>query len=185
VPPKSPPPDPPSPSEKSDDQVSSTGSSAGSEFFADAGPSFDAEAPPAPPVVDEAPIALAWDVEVVKGCLTAQGQVLHTVIAKADEEWLYTRDELHAIAPPLTRILNRYDATRAAAGTGDEIALLLGLTGYVGRSVKARRAVLALERQDEEEGRAGRVFGPEEAPADFTVDGELPETPPIPRRGPS
>jgi hypothetical protein len=179
------PPDPEkkSPTSPSDGPASSTASSNGSEFYADAGPQFDADAPPAPPVVDEPPIALAWDVAVVEGCLTAQGQVLHTAIGKAETEWIYTRDELKAIAPPLTRILNRYDATRAAAGTGDEIALLLGLVGYTGRSIQERRAVLAAERQDADEVRGGPVYGPDERPADFAED-EIIDSPPIARRGP-
>lgn len=177
-------PDPtPSPSPTSpSDGDSRTASSAGSDFFADPGPAFDTDAPPPPPQVDDTPpLAIVWDAAVVESCLTAKGQLLHTAIGKAEADWIYTRDELRAIAPPLTRILNRYDATRAAAATGDEIALVLGLTGYVGRSVQERRAVMAAERAAEEALSEPVYEAPGDPVADFS-DAELPDTPPITRR---
>ena len=81
--------------------------------------------------------------------LETQGAALHAVAGKADEDWLYTKTELDAISKPLTRILNRYDATRVAAGTGDEIALLLGFTGHTLRSLQERKAALAALEPDE------------------------------------
>lgn len=182
--------DPPSSRPAEEEAASSTASSAASNgagaFFADAGPAFDADsaADQAPPVADEVPSELAWGPETVEGLLVAQGQVMHTAIGKAEQDWVYTRDELRAIAPPLTRILNRYDATRAAAASGDELALLIGLTGYVGRSVGERRRALAELRADEEEVRGGPVFDGATMPADFdppapAEDAEIIDTPPI------
>lgn len=115
-------------------------------FIGDAGPAFDpgsapaAEPAPAPPLI-EAP---GWEEDTVRSILTAQGAVVHTLAGVAEDDWLYLEHELGAIAPPLTRILNRYDALRAAAGTGDEMALLIGLSGYVSRSYMTRRAELAV-----------------------------------------
>jgi hypothetical protein len=104
----------------------------------------------------------------------------------AEADSIYTRDELRAIAPPLTRILNRYDATRAAAATGDELALLIGLTGYVGRSIEERRRALralAAEQPDDLDFEPVTAYGPDERPADFTDD-EDQERPPIAARRP-
>jgi hypothetical protein len=143
--------DSPSPSPSGAAAGSSTGSSAGSPFIAEPG-GFDPDAAAAepPPAAGANVYALPepppeWEREQVEAILTAKGAVLHTVLAvdKSSDEWRYTDTDLRAIAPPLTRILNRYDATRAAAGTGDEIAVMIGLTGYVGRSWRERREALA------------------------------------------
>lgn len=143
-----------------------------SDFIADPGPEFD------PDEADEharerdddrslsahpggeTGIEVEWDAGVVKSMLTAQGSALHAVAGKADEDWLYTKDELAAIAPPLTRILNRYDATRVAAATGDELSLILGLSGHTMRSLQERRAALAvIKAQQEAEEAAAETFG--------------------------
>jgi hypothetical protein len=162
---------------------SSAASTDGHGFIADPGPAHDGEHAPPPPEGEPAAElldGLAWDSEVVRGLLTAQGQALHTFAGKGEDDWIYTRDELRAIAPPLTRILNRYDATRAAAGTGDELALLIGLTGYVGRSISVRRDVLRAQRADEPDD--DEVLGAPMFGAEVDLDDELPETPPTPRR---
>jgi hypothetical protein len=170
--------------DSSEDSAASSTSN-GHGFIADPGPAHDPEA--APPPDEPAPELLdaAWDPEVVKGLLTAQGQALHTFAGKGADDWVYTRDELRAIAPPLTRILNRYDATRMAAATGDEFALIIGLTGYVGRSITVRRDALRELRDDEEELEPIEVYVPSEQATRATTaaaDDELPETPPTPRR---
>lgn len=156
---------------------SSTASSAASEprpsgngFFSDPGPGFDAQAAsqapqPEPEVLDPG----FWQEDTVRGLLEAKGTALHAVIGKADTDWIYTRDELRAIAGPLTRILNRYPATQAAAGSGDELAVIIGLTGYTTRSIRERQAALKAGQPEPE---------PEEQPLQppvFTAD-----QPPIP-----
>lgn len=151
---------------------SGTGSSAGSSSarragaFADAGPAFDPGAPPpdveAPPEpVDDGGLLVLWERDRVELLLRGQGEVVHTALAvdKESQEWRYTDGELDTIAPPLTNILNRYEPTRAAAVLGDEIALIVGLSGYVGRSVAARRA--ATRRQEEDEPHLTGVPAPE------------------------
>lgn len=154
---------------------SSTGSSAAtSDFIADPGPEFDpqqagqdANDRDADRVLSVAPggetgIEVEWDPAVVKSMLQAQGAAVHAVAGKAEEDWVYTRQELSAIAPPLTRILNRYDATRVAAATGDELALLLGLTGHTMRSLQERKAALDLIKEAEEDAQAKEAqFGPQ------------------------
>lgn len=74
--------------------------------------------------------------------------MLHALAGKGDDDWLYTQAELRAIAPPLARILNRYPVTAAAAGSGDELAVLIGFGGYAMRSIQVRREAIAAERAE-------------------------------------
>ncbi|HUR85657.1 MAG TPA: hypothetical protein VMY78_09950 [Solirubrobacteraceae bacterium] len=121
--------------------------SGGGAFVADPGPAFDPAGAPEPDPTAFAPelVDLGWEEEQVRSLLEAQGVVLHTVAAidKDSAEWLYTATELRAIAGPLTRILNTYDVTRAAAGSADPLILMVGLSGYVTRSYSERRRLLA------------------------------------------
>jgi hypothetical protein len=149
----------PSPSPSHDDAAagSSTASSPadGAGLIGDAGPVFDPGA--APPPAPELPAALAggelWTVPRVKALMTAQGSLLHGAIAvdKQSSEWAYTEADLGAIAPALTRILNRYEPTRAAAAAGDELIVAVGFAGYAARSVSERRRALALARVDDDQ----------------------------------
>jgi hypothetical protein len=78
--------------------------------------------------------------------------------------WLHTQRDLRAIAPPLTRILNRYDVTRAAAAAGDEALLAAGLLRYgTGNVVKTRRAMAARRAQGEQP-ITGRAAEPDTGP---------------------
>lgn len=126
-------------------------------FVAEPGPAFDAEAhahepEPTPALALEEPPG--WQEEQVATLLRTQGLLVHQAIAvdKETEEWRYTEAELRAIGGPLTRILNRYDATRAAAGTGDELAVVIGLGGYVVRSYGVRRGALRAQAALEDQG---------------------------------
>lgn len=157
---------PPSPEEVADgaegSAPSSTASGTGSPttngggFVTEPGPTFEPgpedDAPPAAgnvaelrPVPDEIP---EWGEDTIGQLLNAKGELLHGAIGVADDDWRYTQADLAAIAPPLARILNRYPATRAAAGMGDPLALTIGVLGYGVRSTRERAAVL---RQWEEE----------------------------------
>ena len=133
------------------EEGSSTASSAATDFFDDAGPEFDGKAPP----VDEERAAftvrpgdqelldLEWDPKVVRSILETSGQALHAVAGKGDEDWLFIDRELRAIAAPLARILSRYPTTAAAAAAGDEVAVIIGFSGYTLRSIKERREAMA------------------------------------------
>src|ERR1700733_13178143 len=96
-------------------------------FVADPGPAFDGDAPEpepvdgapdpgagAPPSAGVEPV-VEWDPRVVETALTVQGNSLHQLAGRGASDWIYTETELRAIVPSLTRILNRYDQTRAAA----------------------------------------------------------------------
>jgi hypothetical protein len=134
-----------------------------SEFLSDPGPEFDpAEASSSSKERDkdralsvapggDAGIEVQWDPKVMRGLLKAKGAALHSIAGKAENDWAYTSEELDAISVPLTNILNRYDATRAAAGTGDELAAILGLSGYAMRSIQERKPVIKAEREAREQ----------------------------------
>ena len=109
----------------------------------------------------------------MRSILQTQGSILHQAAGAGGSDWLYTEAELGAIAPPLTRILNRYDATRAAAGTGDEIALVIGLSAYVGRSYQERRAALRLLEEVEDEPITGVAAEPGTGPPPAAEDGDV------------
>lgn len=136
-----------------------------SDLLGDAGPAFNPEDVPD----DEARVELApeagagganWQQARVRALLKTKGELVHNFLAvdKASGEWRYTDADLAAIAPPLTRILNRYDATRAAAAVGDEAELMVGLFGYAARSYSERRIAIARLRAaaaaEEQAGRA-------------------------------
>jgi hypothetical protein len=86
----------------------------------------------------------------VRFVLQAKGNALHALVGVGQQDWAYTDADLLAIAPPLTNILNRYPATRAAAAAGDELAVAVGFGGYVVRSWRERMAVLAALREQPE-----------------------------------
>lgn len=133
--------------------TSSTDSStveASGGFIAQPGPEFDPRAAAEQPVDEPEPKETAsdvkWDRQRVRYLLENAGTALHAVAAvdPLSDEWRMTQDDLTAITPPLTNILNRYTPTKAAAAAGDEAALAIGLGGYIFRSYVERKA--ALER---------------------------------------
>lgn len=175
---KSPPTNPPSPQPPSPSDPppiaaaasggSSTGSAKASQptegFISDPGPGFVPGAddtPPleAPPELHAVPALIPeWDEDTVGTLLTAKGELLHGAIGVNDNDWRYTQADLGAIAPPLTRILNRYPATQAVAGMGDPLALTIGVLGYGIRSTRERAEILR-EYEEEAEQDVGGVTG--------------------------
>jgi hypothetical protein len=135
---------------------SSAPASSADDFLSDAGPAFDPKAaPPAPEpeLEDELLQELEqWDEKQIRELLTLQGEITHAVFAAGpddDETWYQTERDLNAIAPPLTRIANRYDAIRAAAAAGDEILLASAVSRYAARNYVKRRRLLATLRAQE------------------------------------
>lgn len=140
---------PADPEEDSED--SSEVSSGTTDIWEDPGPGFDPRDAPedgegaAAFTVrpgEEGILELEWDPKVVRGLLENAGVGIHGLVGKAQEDWVFTQKELGAISGPLTRILNRYPATAAAAAAGDEIAVLLGFGAYTARSLKERKAAV-------------------------------------------
>lgn len=145
-------------STSSNGAASSAASRQGSSpFVGNPGPAFDpkraadAPAPVLEPAVDVRPLDIEWEEQTVRSILTAKGRLLHTAVGVAERDWEYTDADLAAIAPPMTRILNRYEPTRAAAAAGDELAVGIGFTGYFLRSWSERRAAIAARDAGEPE----------------------------------
>lgn len=113
-------------------------------------------APPAEPL----PIGLVAE-EQVRGFLVAQGALAHNFVAVEkgeSSEWLYLEQDLEAIAPPLTRIINRFPIVAYTfERLGDYPAIAMGVGGYVGRSLEERAAGKAREAQAVEEEPTGDV----------------------------
>lgn len=139
---------PPSPAEGSSPDSGRASQSDTAGFIADAGPAFDpeaaaAEAPPTPPpFAAEQLLELEWEEDAIKGLLGLQGRVLHAAIGVSEQDWTYTDLDLQAIAPPLTRICNRYEPIRQYARHADPVALATGLAAYATRSLLERRREL-------------------------------------------
>ena len=182
--PNDPSPAPPSPSDHPPSAEGSSPASARASasespgFIADPGPAFDAEAaaaeplPPSPPPFAGGPEQLLeleqWEEDAIKSLLGIQGRVLHAAVGVAEQDWVHTDADLAAIAPPLTRICNRYEPIRRYARHADPLALATGLAAYATRSLLERREELALHEpppDTEPIAPAGEAEVPSAAPA--------------------
>jgi hypothetical protein len=85
---------------------------------------------------------------VISGLLGVQGRALHAGIGVAEQDWVYTEADLAAIAPPLTRICNRYEPVRRYAAHADPVMVLMGVGATITRSMLERRQVLTQEEND-------------------------------------
>lgn len=112
------------------------------EPWAEGEPGPEAEAPP----VDEA---------AVRQWLDLAGYGLHLTLPGRnygiDDAWRMTADDLALIAPPLTRIVNRYPSARALATRADvdAVTVAVAVGQYTWRNVAdvlAARAELEAER---------------------------------------
>lgn len=189
--PQSPGPSPSSPGDGDHSANSSTGSGKASQadaaaaFVSNPGPEFQPgdEPPPVAGAGDvEPPLQLLpslepeWEDEAVARLLVAKGELLHTFVGVADDDWRYTEADLRAIAPPLSRILNRYPATKAAAVGQDPLALAIATSAYAIRSAQERAAALKARAEEEVE---QPVTGVDAHPGN-QAPGPGPETPPDP-----
>jgi hypothetical protein len=107
-------------------------------------PGDDFEPPPPEP--------LEWSPERGGAIVRAGGFLLHTADGMArepggDELWRATEADVDAIAPPLARILNRYEPARRLAGVSDETELAIGLMGYARRNLAERGRLVTAKRQ--------------------------------------
>ena len=183
----SPSPGPPPAAASSTD--SSRASASRAPLVEDAGPQFDPErAGPPPPAADAPPAAAPplqevlpeWEEEAIANLLGIQGRLLHAAVGVAEEEWLYTELDLAAIAPPLVRILNRYEPTRRYATYGDPISLAIGGAGYVTRSLIERRHAIEAGPPPTETP-IPPADAPPPQPAAATAEAPPPPPPPPPR----
>lgn len=146
--------DPPE-SPESAPEASSAGSSTSSPYVGSTGPGFDAGAAPAaaPDEVDPAELeayALGWEQDQVESWLLNAGDMAHAGLGVAERDWQMTKADLERIAPPLTRILNRFEPSRAVAAYSDPAAVAMGFGMYGWRSALERSAVTKAEARQED-----------------------------------
>lgn len=131
--------------------ASSPGSSTSSPYTESPGPGFDAkQAPPeAPAPEQELPPAfeLGWEQDKVESWLTNAGDLAHATMGVADADWAMTKADLERIAPPLTRILNRYEPMRAVAAYSDPASVAVGFGMYGWRSALERAQIQRAQEQ--------------------------------------
>lgn len=127
----------------------SPGSSAASStsetnaFAGDPGPGFDpatAAAPLAPAPAGDWTLGVSE--EQVRDVLGMGGDAVHMAVGVGEVDWAMTKTDLDRIAPPLTRILNRYPAVAEVVQHSDELAVAGGVGLWAWRSILERRAVL-------------------------------------------
>jgi hypothetical protein len=127
-------------------------------FVAGPGPGFSrADTPPSPDEPGSQPgsepdlagFAPEVSEDQIRGVLLNAGDGLHAVVGVGDLDWVMTETDLERIAPPLTRIVNRYPALAAVAGHSDEVAVSIGAGLWTWRSLLERRAVLRARESDE------------------------------------
>jgi hypothetical protein len=147
-------------------------------FIGDAGPEFNSEeaTPPPQAVREEIPQLLPeWEEDTVRALLTLKGRAIHAGIGVAEQDWRYTELDLAAIAPPLTRIANRYEPVARLAKHADPLILLFAFGGYGVRSLEERAAIIT---QLAEESDVSEIEGlsPDEAEGLARQEAPMPST---------
>ena len=104
-----------------------------------------------------------WEQEQIEAFLRGTGAGVHMLAGKAESDWLMTAEDLARIAPPLTRICNRYEPTLRLSPIADPLLVAHGMALYGWRSaLEAKRA----QRDAEEERREQPGYDAGPAPAD-------------------
>jgi hypothetical protein len=93
-----------------------------------------------------------WEQESVEQFLSGTGHGLHLLIGAGEKDWLMTRTDLDRIAPPLTRILNRYEPSLRASVYADPLLVTHGVALYAWRSTLQRQAALRQRAQERRDG---------------------------------
>jgi hypothetical protein len=160
--------DPPETPEREASAGSSAASSTSSPYVAGPGPGFDAGSPPPtpPPAAEEGRFEVGWEPAQVQDWLLNAGDVAHAAFGVSERDWAMSKADLERIGPPLTRILNRFEPSRAVAAYSDPAAVAMGFGMYGWRSALERTQVLrARARAEELHGSAG-TFTPAPEPGE-------------------
>lgn len=125
------------------------------------------------------PLLPGWELETIETFLQGTGAGIHMLIGQTESDWLMTRKDLQRIAPPLTRICNRWEPALRLSPLADPLLVAHGFALYGWRSaLEAKRA-----QRDREAEEAGPGYEPSGAPGDEPEDlnldvDELDEEPP-------
>jgi hypothetical protein len=106
-------------------------------------PEAAAPAPELPPGGDPATIGLpGWEQETIETFLQGTGAGIHMLIGQTEKDWLMTEQDLKRIAPPLTRICNRWEPALRLSPVADPLLVAHGFALYGWRSALERRRAL-------------------------------------------
>jgi hypothetical protein len=82
-----------------------------------------------------------WDQATIEQFLRGTGAGIHMLAGRAENDWLMTEKDLERIAPPLTRICNRYEAVLKLSPMADPLLAAHGFGLWGWRSaLEAKRA---------------------------------------------
>lgn len=120
------------------------------EYVEQAGPGIP-ELPPGPPpaAAVDPPIEpqILWEQEQIETFLKGTGEGLHMLAGVAEHDWRMTQKDLERIAPPLTRIANRYEPVLKLAPVADPLLVAHGFALYGWRSALERQRALRDQRE--------------------------------------
>jgi hypothetical protein len=88
-----------------------------------------------------------WEQATIEQLLKGTGHGIHYLAGVADDDWKMTEEDLERIAPPLTRIANRYNAIQRYAPIADPLLVGHGFVLYAWRSELERQRALR-DRRD-------------------------------------
>jgi hypothetical protein len=153
------------------------------DYVEEAGPGIAElpEGPQRPPIDTDGQGAVlqtypGWSQETIEQFLQGSGAGIHMLIGAAERDWLLTSKDLERIAPPLTRICNRWEPALRLSPIADPLLLMHGLALYCWRSLlEAKRAQRDAEDAVDGEPVATYERGPAEPDAEIEPDeGEHP-----------
>jgi len=83
-----------------------------------------------------------WEQETVEQFLMGLGAGVHMMIGAAEKDWLMTQRDLERIAPPMTRIANRWEPALRLSPFADPLLVAHGFALYGWRSALERSRAL-------------------------------------------
>lgn len=118
---------------------------------------------------DDLALYPGWDEEQIEQFLKGFGAGVHMLIGgQSERDWLMTKADLERMAPPLTRIANRWEPAVRLSPLADPILFSYGAVLYVWRNALAmQRAKKERAAAEQAAGGAAYEYGPE-----VDVDGE-------------
>jgi hypothetical protein len=111
---------------------------------------------------EQVPQYPGWDLETVATFLQGTGSGIHMLIGQTERDWLMTKKDLERIAPPLTRIANRWEPALRLSPVADPLLVAHGFALYGWRSALERKRALRDQEEELESQvpRAGYARGP-------------------------
>src|SRR5438552_7326064 len=110
------------------------------DYLEDSGPGIpdlpQTPAPALPPGAEPAPAAgpPGWEQDTIETFLQGTGAGIHMLIGQTERDWLMTEADLKRIAPPLTRICNRWEPALRLSPAADPLLVAHGFALYGWRS---------------------------------------------------